>query len=280
MKIRFPFKLKSATPKAHEGIGYNAMSPQQKSKAIERMYHEHHQLLYSIALKLCRSEVAADDLIQDTMFKATKYLHTFDGRNETAWLKQVLRTCFIDTYQRDKKRHAIRGGALEFDDRITQHVTEHDLNGELQELYQELIQDGGEQQWQEVFQHLISDDLLAGLEELSKEHRDILIMSHLMDMPYEEIADLLQVRLGTVMSRLHRARNRLGASVASRSEELARKLAAQSGQRRGTKRGTRSKSSSAVQAGKKTAAQPQKKTTHTHYDGAERGALTDSGVTP
>jgi len=279
MKFRFPFGLKRLTPTNRGGVSYAEMSPQQKSKALDRMYHEHGHTLYRVALKLGRSEIAADDLMQDTMLKATKYLHSFDGRSELAWLKQVMKTCFIDTYQHNKKRHAIRGGALEFDDRITRQVDTHDLNGELQELYKELLNHSGDG-WQEAFTQLINDDLLSGLETLSKEHRDILIMSHLMDMPYEEIAEELQVPLGTVMSRLYRARNRLGESVASRSESLARQLAAQSGQRRGTKRGTRSKSTAQTKAKAKAYHMKSSKTkTSSSYDGAERSTLSDSGVT-
>lgn len=277
MKIRFPFSLKGSTSSSGKSSNYQEMSSQQKSKALERMYHEHHRLLYSYALKLGRSEEAADDLMQDTMLKATKYLHSFDGRNEIAWLKRVMKTCFIDTYQHNKKRHAIRGGTLEYDDRITQQISAHDLNGELQELYRELISNSGTD-WRETFKYLITDDLLLGLEGLSKEHRDILIMSHLMDMPYEEIAEELEVPLGTVMSRLYRARNRLGESLADRSTEVAVKIASFTGKRRGTKRGIRAQSSPKDQSKKIT--QSHKKNLKPTHEGVERVTLSDSGATP
>jgi RNA polymerase sigma-70 factor (ECF subfamily) len=279
MKLRFPLRLKSSARESSAPVDYRDLTDKQRADLIDRMYHEHYQRLYQYALKLERSEEGANDLIQDTMLKAFKYLHSFIGGHELAWLKRVMKTCFIDRYQYQKKRRPISSGALEFDDRITQQLTTTDLNGELQERFKELLSVEGDD-WVEAFRELVNDDLLHGLQSLSQDHREILIMSHLLDMPYDEIALEIERPLGTVMSRLSRARTGLGAAVAERSESLASRLASVSGQRRGTKRGTKSSAQADGEATSKTTAKTKtKKTTNRAQRAAASAQLANPSTT-
>ena len=220
-------------------------SQAQNKQRIEQMYHTYYVSLRGYAHRLTRSEESAQDLIQDTFLRAHKYLHTFDGQYELSWLKKIMYNIHIDKISEEKKKRAIRGGAAEYQDHLAHQEQPFDLNDALYDHFCELIQKSqeGDEAWKETFRELFSDELYESLLELTDPHRNILIMSHLLDMPYEEIAKELDCKMGTVMSRLSRARVSLQQAMASRSSEVAKALEELEGQRRATKRGNKKKNS-------------------------------------
>jgi RNA polymerase sigma-70 factor, ECF subfamily len=220
-------------------------SQAQNKRQIEQMYHTHYVKLRGYAHRLTRSEERAMDLIQDTFVRAHKYLHTFDGQYELSWLKKIMYHIHIDNMSEETKKRAIRGGAAEYQDHLAHQEQPFDLNDALYDHFYELIQKGqeGDERWKETFRELFSDHLYESLLEISDPHRNVLIMSHLLDMPYDEIAKELDCKMGTVMSRLSRARVSLQRAMASRNAEVAKTLEELEGQRRVTKRGNKKKTS-------------------------------------
>jgi RNA polymerase sigma-70 factor (ECF subfamily) len=211
------------------------------------MYEAHHASMRAYALKLTRDSERAGELIQETFVRAHRYLKTFDGTSPVAWLKRIMLNIHIDEINERKKKHAIRGGALEYEDHLAHVEEERDLNNELYWHFLAVVK--GEpiqhpkegsteyENWRALFNELVSEELLESLSELSEDHRNILIMSHLLDMQYDEISKIVERPIGTVMSRLSRARTRFADLVAAKNEQITEQLKQKAGQRRETKRG-------------------------------------------
>ncbi len=135
------------------------------------------------AWALLRDNEAADDLVQDTLEKAIRYWSQRHREGELrAWLFAIQRNLYIDTLRRRKGRGTQVG--VEALDSVP-------ASGE--------APDG----------HVGMRDLLAGLDALSEEHRSVLLLVGVEDFSYEQAARVLDVPLGTVMSRLSRARKHL-----------------------------------------------------------------------
>ena len=138
--------------------------------------------LRAFAISLSGSVTLADDLVQDTLVKAWAKFDTFEpGTNLRAWLITILRNNFYSMY---RKRH----GEIQ------------DVEGRYAE---QLSTRGGQESGLEM------QEFRAALEELSPEHREVLLMVGVMGFSYEEAAEVCDVALGTVKSRVNRARARL-----------------------------------------------------------------------
>jgi RNA polymerase sigma factor (sigma-70 family) len=134
------------------------------------------------AYALVRQHDEADDLVQDCLERALShwYLRRFDG-NLRAWLFAILRNRFISLYRSRARRGT--------------HVAIDEAMG----LSEPAEQEAGVE----------ARDALAALDQLSEEHKSILLLIGVEDLSYEEAAQVLDIPIGTVMSRLSRARQRL-----------------------------------------------------------------------
>lgn len=150
--------------------------------ATRRALLAHERDLYRLALALCGGNAQdAMDLTQDTFVKALRKLNRFSpGTNLRAWLGQIMRNTFIDE-RRKRRRDPIPVELIDVTPRVAPAGPGDDLPG----------------------------PLLATLEELEPETRSLLILSDVLGYRYREIAEILDIPMGTVMSRLHRARKKL-----------------------------------------------------------------------
>lgn len=156
-------------------------------------------VLYAGALKLTRNPRDAEDLVQDTYVRAFERYQLFKpGTNLKAWMFRVMTNRFINLYRR---RQARPDGASLDDvgeiqgthDRVALH--EFQAANAVREIM------GNDR-----FLESLDDRLRAALEGLGSDFRDVLVMNVIAEMPYKEIAHTLGVPLGTVMSRLSRAK--------------------------------------------------------------------------
>lgn len=148
-------------------------------------------VLYRVARRMTGNAADAEDLVQETVLKALRGWAGFrPGSNARAWLLTILRNAFINGYRR-RKREPI---AMDIDtaDRhsVLREAAEHDPEGEF-------------------FDHLVDETVLGAVEALPEEFREALVLSDLEGLPYAEIAQVLEVPVGTVKSRLFRARRQL-----------------------------------------------------------------------
>ena len=150
-------------------------------------------VLLRVARRLTRDPVDAEDLVQDTLVRAYRAFERFDGRHPRAWLLTILRNTHINLVR--KRRPDL------LDDEVAGRVPARGADGR---------QDGTDEQALRNDLDPIVRDALASL---SPNHRAVVALVDLDGLSYQEAADLLDVPIGTVMSRLHRARAKVRARL-------------------------------------------------------------------
>jgi RNA polymerase sigma-70 factor, ECF subfamily len=151
--------------------------------------------LYSAALRMTRNRADAEDLVQETYLKGYRSFHTFtQGTNLRAWLFRILTNTYINTYRSKQRR-----------------PDETDL-GEVEDLYLYrrlgTLQDSslGRSAEESLMEALPDDEVKQALEGLPDNFRLPVILADVDGFSYKEIAEILDIPIGTVMSRLHRGR--------------------------------------------------------------------------
>jgi len=163
--------------------------------AFERDVLPHLDLMYRVALRLTGDPANAEDLVQDAVLKAFRAWETFrQGTNARGWLLTILRNTFINDYRR--RRRAPRTVDIEV---AEQHALVHEQ--------------GGEDPEGEFFRLLVDDRIVAAIDDLPEEFREVVVLSDVEGLGYAQIAETLAVPVGTVKSRLFRARRQLQAAL-------------------------------------------------------------------
>lgn len=165
----------------------NADSKQAK---FEKVMVPHMDVLFSYALYLSGDHDTASDLLQETYLKAFRFFDKFeDGTNARAWLYRIMRNTFINEYRRVKRLPDL----VEYDEQIS--------------AYQMLPREEEETNLRRQINGELFDDEIAGaIASLPEKFKSVIVLRDVDDLPYEEIADALEIPIGTVRSRLHRAR--------------------------------------------------------------------------
>jgi RNA polymerase sigma-70 factor (ECF subfamily) len=154
--------------------------------------------LYSAALRMTRNPADAEDVLQEAMLKAYRGYHTFtEGTNLKAWFYRILTNTYINAYRRESRR-----------------PTEVEL-GELEDLY--LFKRLGEKETggatrsaeEEALDRFVDTDIRDAVESLPDNFRIPVLLADVEGFSYKEIAGIMDVPIGTVMSRLHRGRKAL-----------------------------------------------------------------------
>jgi RNA polymerase sigma-70 factor (ECF subfamily) len=163
---------------------------------FETLVLAHLDPLYSAALRLTKHERDAEDLVQDTCMRAYRFFDKFErGTNIKAWLFKILTNTFINRYRRKvKERNVTEGSEREavHDAFVSRDASDYAANPE-----------------QFMFDRLLSDDVLRAIDALPIDFRLVVILADLQEFSYKEIAEILEVPVGTVMSRLFRGRKAL-----------------------------------------------------------------------
>jgi RNA polymerase sigma-70 factor (ECF subfamily) len=154
--------------------------------------------LYSTALRMTRNAADAEDLVQETFLRGYRGYERFEaGTNLRAWLFRILTNTYINSYRKKQRRP---------------EETELDEVEELF-LYRRLAGrdagDFGRSAEDELFSHITSDTVKDAIEELPEQYRMAVLLADVEGFAYKEIAEILDVPIGTVMSRIHRGRKKL-----------------------------------------------------------------------
>jgi RNA polymerase sigma-70 factor (ECF subfamily) len=148
-------------------------------------------MLFNYAMYLSGDREQAADLLQDTYLKAFRFFDKFEaGTNAKAWLYRIMKNTFINEYRRVHRQPDI----VEFDEQITP--------------YQMSASGKSMPDLRDIMESRMFDDEMAGaIAALPDKFKSVVMLRDLEDMPYEEIAQILSIPIGTVRSRLHRARS-------------------------------------------------------------------------
>ncbi len=173
--------------------------------AQTELAERHRQALFFLALQLMGNRDDAMDVAQEALLRFFNTLHRFDCRRPVRpWLFQIVRNRVVDLYRRRRVR---RHDSLD--------ATDHEGNP------QHVLVDETVDPERDASRAQLRVRLLAALDELSQIQREILVLRDYQDLSYSEIAEALNIPLGTVMSRLHGARKRLRQTLQNDLQALA-----------------------------------------------------------
>ena len=154
--------------------------------------------LYNMAFRLTRNAEDAEDLVQETYFKAYKHYDKFEsGTNLKAWLYRILRNTFINGYRKK------------------QNQPPQSTFSDIEESFESLVDRSPGQKIkdpeQEILDQVMDEDVQRALDGLREDYRMVIDLVDLEGFSYKEAASILDVPVGTVMSRLYRGRRQLEA---------------------------------------------------------------------
>lgn len=176
--------------------------PHRRKEEFEEVALPHLDALFSLALSLARNRKDAEDLVQETFLRAYRFFGSYRaGTNVRAWLFRILRNTFINRYRARRIRpEEVDFGKIEatYEQRIEQTF----LNRHQPPSPEQIVMDG-----------TLDGQVQEALDLLPEEYRMVVLMALMEEMSYKEISSALSIPLGTVMSRLHRGRKMLQASL-------------------------------------------------------------------
>ena len=164
---------------------------------FEALLRPHLDALYRTALRMTGNEAAAEDLVQDAVLRAWRNLHRFEsGTNFRAWIFTILTRAYINEYRRDSRAPAVMDFA----------EVEPAAPDEIPFLTAANVERLGDR---------VGDEAKRALQKVPPEMRLVFLLATIEDMSYKEIAEVAGIPIGTVMSRLFRARSLLREELAA-----------------------------------------------------------------
>ncbi|MFU8859310.1 MAG: sigma-70 family RNA polymerase sigma factor [Cyclonatronaceae bacterium] len=169
-----------------------------KQQDFEDEMLPHLDAIYNFALRLTTDPNDAEDLVQDTIVKAFRFFNSYEkGTNAKAWLFRILKNSYINNYRKKSKQpHQV-----DYDEISTFYETvrsEQSNTTDMEDL---------------MYGQLLDDDVTRALERIPEDFRTVVLLCDVEGFTYEEIANMLDVPIGTIRSRLHRGRNLLRAQL-------------------------------------------------------------------
>lgn len=180
------------TDEQDDGDNRRELSKAEKDEIFREEFLPHMDSLYNFGYYLANDEDRAKDLLQDTYLKAYRFISYYQaGTNAKAWLLRILKNSFINEYRKKSKTpyQVDLDDVNQKDDMDDDHVV-LDLRSE-------------------VYNSLMGDEITRSVNDLPADYRLIILLCDIEGFKYEEIAKIIDVPIGTVRSRLHRARNML-----------------------------------------------------------------------
>lgn len=187
-----------AVKNEHIGMAELTTKEIQKQEDFEEEIIPHLDAMYNFALRLTSDPSDAEDLVQDTIVKAFRFFSSYEkGTNAKAWLFRILKNSYINNYRKKSKKPS----QVDYDEVSTFYETIRAERTDTSDLEDKM------------FRELIDDDISNALDELPEDFRTVVLLCDVEGFTYEEIANMLDVPIGTIRSRLHRGRNLLKAQL-------------------------------------------------------------------
>ena len=197
-------------PIMEEEVVRQQYSEQEKQSIFNQEFMPHINSMYNFAYRLTLDADDAKDLLQDTYLKAFRFIDSFQqGTNAKAWLFRILKNSFINDYRKKSKEPS----KVDYQEVETFYNSE-DVDRQITpDLRVEALQD------------MIGDEISIALNSLDVDFRTVIILCDLEGFKYEEMAKILDIPIGTVRSRLHRARNLLKEKLSEYAKKMGYKNA-------------------------------------------------------
>ncbi|MEB2781501.1 sigma-70 family RNA polymerase sigma factor [Algoriphagus sp. C2-6-M1] len=169
-------------------------SQEEKNAIFDGEFMPHIDSMYNFGYRLTFDEDDAKDLVQDTYLKAYRFINSFEqGTNAKAWLFRILKNSFINEYRKKSKQPT----KVDYQEVETYYNSDDVHYQSTSDLRAEFVKD------------MLGDEISNALNSLAVDFRTVIILCDLEGFTYEEMAKILDIPIGTVRSRLHRARNLL-----------------------------------------------------------------------
>ncbi|HKY31941.1 MAG TPA: sigma-70 family RNA polymerase sigma factor [Candidatus Polarisedimenticolia bacterium] len=170
---------------------------------FEQLARSHMRPLYTMAVRLTHNPQEAEDLVQETLLRAYRFFDKYEqGSNFKAWLFKILKNSFINRYRKGQQQpETVDFGAIE--DGLESLVDVSAQGGQPPSPDPE----------KSFFDGVVDSEIEDALAGLPPEYRMVFLMAVQEEMSYKEIAAALSIPIGTVMSRLHRARRLMQARL-------------------------------------------------------------------
>jgi RNA polymerase sigma factor (sigma-70 family) len=169
-------------------------SQEEKNAIFDGEFMPHIDSMYNFAFRLTFDEDDSKDLVQDTYLKAYRFINSFEqGTNAKAWLFRILKNSFINEYRKKSKQPT----KVDYQEVETYYNSDDVDYQSTTDLRAESVKD------------MLGDEISNALNSLAVDFRTVIILCDLEGFTYEEMAKILDIPIGTVRSRLHRARNLL-----------------------------------------------------------------------
>ncbi|MBQ2412275.1 MAG: sigma-70 family RNA polymerase sigma factor [Anaerotignum sp.] len=167
--------------------------------AFEELILKHEKIVYNLALRMMNHSEDAMDISQEVFLKAYRSLSNFDERSAfSTWLYRITHNTCIDEIRKRKGKQT--------------YSLEEDLESEDGSMQRQVADDGDTPE-ESLMRKEQKSEILRALDTLSEEHKAAIILRDVKGMSYEEIAEILELSLGTVKSRINRARNQLKTEI-------------------------------------------------------------------
>ncbi len=185
-------------------------SAQQKQAIFDNEFMPHINSMHNFAYRLTLDSDDASDLVQDTYLKAFRFIDSFQqGTNAKAWLFRILKNSFINDY-RKKSKEPSKVDYQEVESYYNSDEVDRQITPDLRV---------------EALQDMIGDEISEALNSLDVDFKTVIILADLEEFKYDEMAKILDIPIGTVRSRLHRARNLLKDKLSEYAKKMGYKNA-------------------------------------------------------
>ncbi len=185
-------------------------SESEKLKIFNDEFMPHINSMYNFAYRLTLDQDDSKDLLQDTYLKAYRFIDSFQqGTNAKAWLFRILKNSFINDYRKKSKEPS----KVDYQE-VESYYNSEDVDRQITpDLRVEALRD------------MIGDEISNALNSLDVDFRTVIILCDLEGFKYDEMAKILDIPIGTVRSRLHRARNLLKDKLSTYAKQMGYKNA-------------------------------------------------------
>lgn len=176
-----------------------------RQEIFEKEFLPHIHSMYNFGYRLTLDRDDAKDLVQDTYFKAYRFIESFQrGTNAKAWLFRILKNSFINDYRKRSKEP----GKVDYQE-VETYYNSDEVNRQITpDLRVDSLKD------------MIGDEISNALNSLDVDFRTVIILCDLEGFKYEEMAKILDIPIGTVRSRLHRARQLLKEKLSTYAKSM------------------------------------------------------------